>query len=100
MAASRLAGAALLAIGVTSALARDDTPTSAQRGVLVGILTYNVLAAVLFAYDALALQLAGPALWPAVVLHALLALWSVLCLQQFRSPVTVGEARSREMQAG
>jgi hypothetical protein len=95
LAASRIAGAALLAIGAICALARDDTPTPAQRGVLAGILIYNVLAAVQFAYDGLALQLAGPALWPAVVLHALLAVWSILCLQQFRSPMPVGEARSR-----
>src|SRR4051812_5785190 len=92
---SRLAGAALLAIGATCALARDDTPTSAQRGLLTGILIYNVLAAVQFAYDGLALQLTGPALWPAAVLHALLAVWSILSLQQFRSPMPVGAARSR-----
>ena len=78
---SRIAGAALLAIGVTSALTRDDTHSPAQRGVLVGILTYDVLVALLLAYAGLVLQLAGPALWPAVVLHTLLTIWCILCLR-------------------
>jgi hypothetical protein len=77
----RLTGAALLAIGVAGALARDDARSPAQRGLLIGFLVYNVLAALLFAYSGLALQMAGPALWPAVALHALLAVWCVLCLQ-------------------
>ena len=78
---SRIAGAALLAIGVTSALARDDAHTPAQRGVLVGILTYDVLVALLLVYGGLAVQMAGPALWPAVVLHTLLTIWCILCLR-------------------
>lgn len=77
----RIFGAALLAIGVASALARDDAGSSAQRGVLIGILIYDVLVALLFVYAGLGLQMAGPALWPAVALHTLLAGWCVLCLQ-------------------
>jgi hypothetical protein len=77
----RLAGAALLAIGVAAALARDDTRSPAQHGLLIGFLIYNVLAALLFLYAGLGLQLVGPALWPAVALHVLLTLWCVLCLQ-------------------
>ena len=78
---SRIAGAALLAIGVTSALTRDDANTPAQRGVLVGILTYDVLVALLLAYAGLAVQMAGAALWPAVVLHTVLTIWCILCLR-------------------
>jgi hypothetical protein len=78
---SRIAGAALLAIGVTSALARDDATTPAQRGVVVGILTYDVLVALLLAYAGLAGQMAGQALWPAVVLHTVLTIWCILCLR-------------------
>ena len=74
---SRVTGAALLAIGVTSALARDDPHSPTQRGVLIGILLYDVLVALLLVYSALAVQLAGPALWPAVVLHAVLTLWCI-----------------------
>jgi hypothetical protein len=75
----RLTGAVLLALGVASAVARDDARSPAQRGLLVGFLTYNVLAAVLFVYAGLGVQLVGPALCPPAVLHTLLALWCLLC---------------------
>jgi phosphotransferase system glucose/maltose/N-acetylglucosamine-specific IIC component len=77
----RVAGAALLAIGVTSALARDDTGSPALRGVLIGVLVYDALVALLLAYAALALQMTGPALWPAVAVHTLLAGWCIRCLR-------------------
>jgi phosphotransferase system glucose/maltose/N-acetylglucosamine-specific IIC component len=85
----RVAGAALLAIGVTSALARDDAGTPAQRGVLIGILLYDVLVALLLVYAGLAVQMAGPTLWPAVVLHTLIAVWCLVCLQ-FAKATTSG----------
>jgi hypothetical protein len=78
---SRIGGAALLAIGVACALARDDMRSPAQRGVLIGILIYDVLVALLLIYSGLAGQLAGSALWPAVALHTLLAGWCILCLR-------------------
>ena len=53
----------------------------AQRGVLSGILIYDVLVALLLIYSGLAGQLAGSALWPAVALHTLLAGWCILCLR-------------------
>lgn len=83
---SRITGAALLAIGVAGALARDDARSPAHRGLLIGFLTYNVLAAALFAYAGLGVQMAGPALRPAVVLHTILAIWCVLCLRARPQP--------------
>jgi hypothetical protein len=77
---ARVTGAALLAIGVASWLARSDTQGPAQRGVLLGVLIYDVAAAVTFAYAGLILKMAGIALWPAVVIHAALAVWCVVCL--------------------
>jgi len=77
----RIAGAALLAIGVASFLARNDAALPGQRGLLTGILLYDVLVALLLVYAGLVLQMAGLALWPAVVLHTLLAIWCVLGLQ-------------------
>src|SRR3954470_19496298 len=78
---ARIAGAALLAIGVVSALARDDASLPAQRGLLTGILLYDVLAALLLGYSGVVMAIGGPALWPAVALHTLLAVWCVICLQ-------------------
>jgi hypothetical protein len=71
----RVAGAALLGIGVASWRARQDRGTPAQLGLLAGILLYNVAAAVLLGFAGTVLEMAGVALWPAVVLHAALAVW-------------------------
>jgi hypothetical protein len=75
---ARIAGAALLAIGVACWIGRSDTNSSAQLGLLIGVLIYDVSAAVILAYAGLFVNLAGMALWPAVVLHAALAGWCVL----------------------
>src|SRR5262249_36575021 len=77
---ARVAGAALLAIGVACWLARGDERSPAQLGLLAGVLIYDVAAAVLLAYAGLVLSMVGIALWPAVVLHTALAVWCVLCL--------------------
>jgi hypothetical protein len=76
----RVAGAALLALGVASWLARYDQHGPTQTGLLTGILVYDVAAAVLLAYAGLVLSLVGVALWPAVVAHTALAVWCAACL--------------------
>jgi hypothetical protein len=77
----RLAGAALLAIGVASWMARIDTRTPAQLGLLTGILIYNTAAALLLAYAGAVLKMVGVLLWPAVAIHAILAVWCFRSLQ-------------------
>ena len=78
----RLAGAALLAIGVASWMAaKTDVPTPAQLGLLTGILVYNVAAAMLLAFAGAVLKMVGVLLWPAVALHAILAVWCFCCLR-------------------
>jgi hypothetical protein len=78
---ARVGGAALLAIGVASWLARNGEQGPAQLGLLVGILIYNVGAAALLAYAGFKLGMAGLALWPAVVIHVALAVWCLLSLR-------------------
>lgn len=77
---ARIAGAALIAIGVTCWLARNDQHSPAQLGVLAGVLIYDIAAAGLLAYAGAILNMAGLALWPAVVIHAALALWCAACI--------------------
>ena len=77
---ARWIGAALLAIGVTCGMAQEDAGGAAQRGVVVGALVYDAAAVVLFVYAAVVLRLAGSALWPAAILHTVLAAWGILCL--------------------
>jgi hypothetical protein len=77
----RIAGAALLAIGIASWLARVDTFTPAQRRLLTGIFIYNVAAAMLLTFAGTVLEMIGVLLWPAVTLHAILAVWCFSCLR-------------------
>jgi hypothetical protein len=64
---------------------RHDARTPAQLGVLAGLLTYNVLAALLLAFAGAGLKMAGVLLWPAVVYHAALATWCAACLPRSRA---------------
>jgi hypothetical protein len=87
---ARIAGAALLAIGVACWLARNDDGRPAQLGLLAGVLIYYVAAAAILAYAGLVLGMVGLALWPAVVLHAALAFWCIACLA-VKPPMTMEE---------
>jgi hypothetical protein len=77
----RLVGAALLAIGIACWIARTDALTPAQLGLLTGILIYHVVVAMLLAFAGAVLKMIGVLLWPAVVLHAILAVWCFSCLR-------------------
>ncbi len=61
---ARVLGIALIALGVACLPGRTA---------LCGMLTYNALGAVYFTWLAIGGEWVGPLLWPAVVLHAILA---------------------------
>jgi hypothetical protein len=80
----RVAGAALLALGVACWIARDDTQSRATKGLVVAMLMYNLVATAVLAFAGISLGLHGVVLWPAVVVHAVMAIWCIVCLR--RSP--------------
>ena len=76
----RIAGAALLAIGVASWMARKDALNPSLFGLLIGILIYNTAVSILLVYAGVALKMTGSMLWPTVAFHAILAVWGGLLL--------------------
>jgi hypothetical protein len=80
----RIAGAALLAIGIASGAASRASGAAAQAGLLAALLVYNVAVATLLGYTGASSGRAGIALWPAVVFHAGVAAWCVASLVRCR----------------
>ena len=73
--AGRVAGAALLAIGLMSGLVREDHGSPARRAMLSGIVVYDVLVAAVLAAAGWRGGFGGILRGPAVVAHLALAGW-------------------------
>ncbi len=84
---ARVGGAGLLALGVACWLSRGDTQSRAAKGLIAAMLLYNIAAAGVLAFAGLGFGLHGVALWPAVVLHAVMTVWCVAWL--WRSPLNL-----------
>ncbi len=81
---ARIGGAGLFSLGIACWVSRPDDPARPPRGLIAAMLFYDLAAAAILAFAALADGLHGLALWPAVLLHALMALWCAASLQQTR----------------
>lgn len=75
----RVAGAALLALGVANGLARFDDQSRATRGLVIAMLIYNLGAASILGTAGILSPPVGILLWPGVGLHAVMAIWCVAC---------------------
>jgi hypothetical protein len=76
----RVAGMALVALGIACWLASFDTQSCAARGIVSAMLLYNLGVAFILCAVGLQSQPIGIALWPAVILHLVMAIWCVACL--------------------
>jgi hypothetical protein len=79
---ARIGGAGLLALGVACWFARGDTQSRAANGLVAAMFLYDIAAAAILAFAGAGVGLHGVALWPAVVLHALMGVWCVSCLRR------------------
>jgi hypothetical protein len=85
----RVAGVALLSLGVVCWFASSDTRSCAARGVISAMVVYNLGATVILGIAGIQSQPVGIALWPAVILHAIMTAWCVS--QLLRSQVERSE---------
>jgi hypothetical protein len=78
---ARVCGAALITLGIACWFARDDTQSSAAKGLVAAMLFYDVAVAALLVFAWIGLKLHGVALWPGVILHGAMSIWCLACLQ-------------------
>jgi hypothetical protein len=77
----RVAGAALVTLGIACWSVRQDGRSRSAEGVVTSMLFYNIVVIAILVYARLGLGVSGIVLWPAVVLHVVLAVWCVTCLR-------------------
>ena len=77
---ARVAGAALLSLGLACWLARQHGQSGPGRAVVAAMLVYGIATVAVLAHAGLALGATGIGLWPAVGLHTALGVWCIACL--------------------
>lgn len=75
---ARMAGAAVLSLAVACWFARNDRQGHVAKGLVSAMLLYNTAIAIVLAYAAIGLMLAGISLWPAVLLHLVFSGWCAI----------------------
>jgi hypothetical protein len=81
VAVARIAGVALLALGVACWLARHDELGPSAKGLVGAMVLYNVGVIAVLVHEAVGVAIAGIALWPTVVVHAAMAIWCITRLR-------------------
>jgi hypothetical protein len=85
---ARIAGAALISLGLACWLARKDELGRTAKGLVAAILAYNIIAVATLAYAGSSQGIGGMGLWPAVVLHLAMAAWCIVCLRPHDTSTT------------
>jgi len=76
--AARIAGAALLALGVACWLARGDLGSAAGLGLTRAMVVYNLGAVFVLGAVGMQTEAVGILLWPAVLVHFAMGVWCLL----------------------
>lgn len=87
---ARVAGLALLALGLACWVARRDHASRAAYGLIVSMLIYNAGVSTLLTYVSLGEGLSGPGTWPVIVGHVAMACWCLACIAKGRFNVANG----------
>ena len=74
---ARIGGLALLSLGTACWFASRDENSPSAAGVMAAMVLYNCGATILLAYAGIGLGLSGLGLWPAVLVHTVLAVGSI-----------------------
>lgn len=82
---ARLAGVALLTLGVACWLGRSEEKGRTGNALVGAMLVYNTVVAALISYARIGIGLIALLLWPAVLLHAVMAIWCMTCLRGNRA---------------
>jgi hypothetical protein len=80
LAVGRVAGAALVALGIACWRVRQDGRSRSTTGVVTSMMFYNVLVVAILIYARLGMGVKGIGIRPAVFLHVVLAVWCITCL--------------------
>ena len=80
LAVARVAGAALVTLGIACWRVRQDGRSRSATGVVTSMMFYNVLVAAVLVYAQLGLGVKGIGVRPAVFLHVVLAVWCLACV--------------------
>lgn len=94
-AVGRVAGAALLALGVACWGASRDECSRAAAGLVTALLLYNTVVAGLLIYLRYVAGLSGLGLLPATGLHTAMAVWCIVCLRLPGTPLTADSSPRR-----
>jgi hypothetical protein len=78
---ARVAGVAILALGVACWLARHDELAPSARGLVGAMGLYNGGVIAVLVYGAVGVGVAGIALWLTVVAHAAMGIWCITSLR-------------------
>jgi len=74
---ARVAGVALISLGIACWLGRDEKHSKAVNGLVTSMTVYNIGVITVFIYAAISLELSGIGLWPVVLVHLAMTVWCI-----------------------